>query len=167
MTTNIQLAGRVARYVQLRTVALRSANVMTDFDPEQLPAEIAVDLKYRAGLDFRPGDRDREPDSLGVLVEFQFTLRTGGEQQISDVLGLTASYLLVYSLARDAELDERCLRYFAEVNGPYNAWPYLRELVQSVTGRVGLGGLTIPVFHPNAADVPEDDLKDFAESESS
>src|SRR5690606_18674231 len=98
MTTNIQLAGRVARYVQLRTVALRSANVMTDFDPEQLPAEIAVDLKYRAGLDFRPGDRDREPDSLGVLVEFQFTLRTGGEQQISDVLGLTASYLLVYSL---------------------------------------------------------------------
>lgn len=164
MTTNIQLAGKVARYVQLRTVALRSANVVADFDPESMPEEIAVDLKYRAGLDFKPGDSGRALQSLGVLVEFQFTLRCEDEDQPIDVLALAASYLLIYSLAQDTQLDERCLKYFAEVNGPYNAWPYLRELIQSVTGRVGLGGLTIPVFHPNAIDVSEDDAKDCAES---
>jgi len=152
--------------VQLSSVVLRSANVTTDFDPESVPEPLTVDLKYRANLDSMPQVGEGETKRLGVLVDFQFGLHCGEDDGIVDVLSLTASYLLIYILFKDedVELDKRCFRHFAEVNGPYNAWPYLRELVQSVTGRVGLGGLTMPVFHPKAVDVTEDEEKGCAQN---
>lgn len=38
---------------------------------------------------------------------------------------------------------------FARTNGLYNAWPFLRELVQSTTMRMGIAPLMLPMFRIN------------------
>ncbi len=43
----------------------------------------------------------------------------------------------------EEEIDE-----FAQFNVPYTVWPYWRELVQSLTVRMGLPPLTLPLLKP-------------------
>lgn len=154
MATNIQLAGRVSRHAQLTTVVLRKADVDARFDVDDPPGELKVDLKYRAEHAGELADVLRERD-VKIVVDFKFSMGLDVDGEQTDALAIDASFLLKYEFGERAEFDEICLKHFAEVNGPYNAWPYWRELVQSVIGRVGLGSFTLPVFHPQPQEVPE------------
>lgn len=154
MATNLELAGKVAKCVDLYAVNLRYANVEAKCDPGSLPEEIDVDLQYRAS--FERINREGGFSELAVTVEFKFNVKSKiGDEAGDDVLLLDAGYLLNYWV-RDCEgIDEGCYKYFSDVNGPYNAWPYWRELVQSVTGRVGLPGFVVPVFRPESVAVTD------------
>lgn len=160
MTTNLQLAGRVARHVSLRSISLRSATIKTSFDPDTLPDEIELDQAYRANLESKEGGR------VVILVDFKFFARTPGEEGPVEIMSMDAAYALVYELRPDAEIEDHCFEYFAEVNGPYNAWPYWRELVQTATGRTGMAGVTVPVFHPRPREVSEEELGGKREPEA-
>jgi len=148
MATNLDLAGKVARNVDLRSVNLRYARVEASCEPEDIPEEASVDLQYRSSINKRKRRDDPAAVELAVTVDFKFHVQRQDEDAPSDVILLEAGYLLVYALNPEAELEEECFDQFAEVNGPYNAWPYWRELVQSVTGRLGLPGFVLPVFRP-------------------
>ncbi|MBD8872881.1 hypothetical protein [Rhodanobacter sp. DHB23] len=153
MTTNLELAGKVARNVELDAINLRYAKVESGCEPGDLPEELSVDVQYRTSINHR--HRKDEPSSpeLAVMVDFRFHVHGAGEEVPAEILSLEASYLLTYLLNPEATLEEDCFKHFAEVNGPYNAWPYWRELVQSVTGRVGLPGFVVPVFRPASVEV--------------
>ncbi len=153
MVTNLDLAGKVARNVELDAVNLRYARVEAGYEPGELPDEIDVDIQYRTSIKRRVRKDDPLVPELVVTVEFKFHVRDKSQDGPAQVLSLEASYLLTYSLHSGVDLDESCYKHFAEVNGPYNAWPYWRELVQSVTGRVGLPGFVVPVFRPEAVEV--------------
>lgn len=146
MATNLELAGKVARCVELDAINLRYANVEAKYEPGTLPEEVDVDVQYRTSLTRRT--REDSPTELVVLVEFKFDVKAKEVEEPQEVLSLSAGYLLSYVMTTEECLDEECFRHFSEVNGPYNAWPYWRELVQSVTGRVGLPGFVVPVFRP-------------------
>lgn len=142
MTTNIELAKQVADHVALQSVTLKSASIDTSLDPLALPGQVGMTQGYRSNFERIPtSDRDK----LIVTVDFKFNAKEGDDSP-SELVALSASFSLIYWLEPDVRIDDRCFRHFAEVNGPYNAWPYWRELVQSVTGRVGMAGVTIPVF---------------------
>ena len=167
MTTNFQLAKKIADHVQLLSVVLKSANVEAKFDPAEIPEQISLSQVYRAGL--IEADILSNFDKFSVVVEFKFfaTEEVGDavteEAEEGNVATLDAAFVLVYSLPSGLEVEKRCFKHFAEVNGPYNAWPYWRELVQSVTGRVGLAGVTIPVFHPRPVDVVDHEASESVE----
>jgi preprotein translocase subunit SecB len=56
-----------------------------------------------------------------------------------------ARYRLIYQFEGAPPATEDVDR-FARMNGVYNAWPYLRELIQSTTLRMGLSPLTLPLY---------------------
>jgi preprotein translocase subunit SecB len=165
MATNLELAGQVSRNVELDAVSLRYAKVEAGCEPGELPEEVAVDIQYRTSINRRHRKGDPSAPELAVTVEFKFHVQGKGEEAPDEILSLEASYLLTYSLNPAATIEESCFGHFAEVNGPYNAWPYWRELVQSVTGRVGLPGFVVPVFRPTAIKVLT--ASDTQDSESS
>ncbi|HEX2078408.1 MAG TPA: hypothetical protein VHG08_11885 [Longimicrobium sp.] len=145
MVTNLDRAGVVARNVQLESVAMRSASVHSAVDPLAQPPVLRVEQGYRAGYELP----ELHPDHLVVRVEFQLSAAPQeGTDGDADVVTLHAEFLLVYALPDAGAQPADALEHFAELNGPYNAWPYWRELVQTVTGRVGLSAIVVPVFRP-------------------
>ena len=155
MTTNIQLAKRIARHVQLDTVVLRRADLTADFDPYNLPADLALTQGYRCSYEANDHSQNGR---ISVVIDFKFSAKKVEEGEPGeDVVSLDASFLLVYSIDKSLELDPECLTHFASVNGPYNVWPYWREFVQTATGRVGLPGVTVPVFRPEVQQVDDKD----------
>lgn len=153
MTTNIELAKKVARHVTLHSVTLCRANIESHFDPLAVPSEVNMMQGHRCEYKNELID-DRK--RLSVIAEFKFGAKEVNDgQEIRDLMELDASFLLIYSIPSDLKIEDRCFQYFADVNGPYNAWPYWRELVQTATGRVGLAGVTVPVFRPQAMKVED------------
>jgi hypothetical protein len=113
-------------------------------DPlEDQPAGLELSQQYRGRYEL-PSERE---DHVYVYVDFKFAANDQG-QEFGDLFTLNATYLLVYKLLSASERPADALQYFAELNGTYNVWPYWRELVQTVAGRIGLGSVIVPVFHP-------------------
>jgi hypothetical protein len=148
----------VAKHVEIQVVTLRSSSVKANFDVLEVPASLGLRQGYRASCD---ESRFRTEGILTVVVGFVFHASDApdnedAEPSDSDALVVEAEYGIIYSIDRDVDLDPRCLQHFANVNGPYNAWPYWREHVQSVSGRVGLSSITVPLFRPPVHEVDED-----------
>lgn len=153
MTTNLDLAKIVAAHVQMMGVALRSASVTSSLDQLNPPPELAISQSHRASYQ----RTDDAPERLTVYLDFDF--RATNQQDIASPpseMELHATYVLIYSLPADQSFDSSALHQFAWLNGTYNAWPYWRELVQSVTGRVGLGAITVSVFRPKVEQMPDE-----------
>ncbi|MEW5931145.1 MAG: hypothetical protein AB1941_27080 [Gemmatimonadota bacterium] len=150
--TNISRAGLIARQVELELVTLHNANVTSSVDALDTPAELALRQEYRAWYE----RRQKNPEHLFVYVDFRFAASdAAGEEPSNGALDLSATYLLAYRLVNPDEQPEDALQFFAELNGVYNAWPYWRELVQTVSGRVGLSAIVVPVFRPPSKPVEE------------
>lgn len=69
------------------------------------------------------------------------------------VADIEAEFLVVYHTKATSVFPADALQHFAGLNGTYNAWPYWRELVQSLTARAGMSGVTVPVFKPSVRKV--------------
>jgi hypothetical protein len=155
VATNLELAGKVARFVQLKTITLASATLKSTIDPLEIPDEIALSNRYRADYERKETSAG---DSLYVDVDFGFEAAPGTDGEPNEpIVDLSATFRLVYVLGADASFEDEALEHFASMNGAYNAWPYWRELVQSVAGRVGLSGVVLPVFRPTVRDLEQEE----------
>ncbi|HEU0076950.1 MAG TPA: hypothetical protein VFQ76_04830 [Longimicrobiaceae bacterium] len=154
MATNMDRAALVARHVQLQTVNLRKALLNSALDPLDPPdfREIQVTQGHRGRYKLP----EKHPDFVYVYVDLRFTASHEDVERVqSELVDLTATYQLAYTLESAAEYPEDALQYFAELNGVYNIWPYWRELVQTVTGRVGLSAIVVPVYRPAVRELEE------------
>lgn len=145
MPTNLDRAALIAQQVQLHSISLHSAHVQADVDP----LGVTDDLVLRQGYRGRYEHFEAHPDHLYVYIDLHFEAIGGrNAEPAEEAVALDATYLLVYELTEAQQQPADALQHFAELNGTYNAWPYWRELVQTVTGRVGLGAIVVPVFRP-------------------
>jgi preprotein translocase subunit SecB len=80
-----------------------------------------------------------------VIVKFHFGASVG-EKAEEPALTIDASFVLTYEVDNFDGLTQEGFKQFANLNGVYNAWPYWREFVQNMIGRMALPPLTIPVF---------------------
>ena len=148
--TNLSLAAKVARVVELHWIRLRSASLQVDsFDVDQLPPELRFDISHRNSYRLRP-----DIGALDVVVEYRVDI-------LNDVSGASrealveAEYQLRYLTPKDFESQAHELKWFAELNGTLNSWPYWREMAQTVLARAGLGSLTLPLWRPTPIRVDE------------
>jgi len=86
-----------------------------------------------------------EKGSIDVGCDFSFTIRSTGEE-VSDT---RIKYLIHYKLSGEEIPAEQDLIAFSAVNGAYHAWPFVRELIFSLTARMGFQPFILPVlsFH--------------------
>ncbi len=151
-----KLIGAVAQHVQLVAVNCRdfSARRMLDLDTF---GKKDVRFKTNHSAD---GLRDLEASQIVVVAKFEFrcdALETGQEEAC--VAQMSATLSLRYDVAKE-ELDKitpEAVQAFARFNGMFNAYPYWRELLQSSMGRLGLPGVTAPVYRiPRPAPRPKE-----------
>ena len=142
MGPTVERASSVAKFVELENIALRGASLSTHLLGGAAPDALDVQSRYRA----RGELLGSEPARIHAILDFEFEGRSADQSADIPVIRLEATFELVYLLKPGAEYPEGAVSDFAHFNGAYNAWPYWRELVQSVSGRVGLAGIVIPVF---------------------
>ena len=141
---------------------LRAANLATSIHPLKTPSSLEIQSRYRAR------QQPIDAGTLVVTVELEFEGRataTDAEAEAPPAIRLEATFELAYNLKPEAEYPEGALDDFSRLNGAYNVWPYWRELVQSVTGRVGLAGIIIPVFRASDFELRFKGITDDTRSE--
>jgi hypothetical protein len=82
-----------------------------------------------------------------ISVIATFALRSPSDADPNKfIIDIGASFLLIYKVNDAKTFDAEALKQFADANGTFNAWPYWREFVQSITTRMGLAPLIVPVW---------------------
>jgi preprotein translocase subunit SecB len=83
-------------------------------------------------------------DTLGVTVLFTVGVGTVEDDPATDVLRVSGTFELNYRrILEGAEVTPEDAGVFARINGFYNAWPYIREIVGSFFTRMGYPPLTL------------------------
>ncbi len=146
----IQMAGEVARHVELEMVALRSwsANFVGEGVPsfsDQLEGQTEHNQKFCL---------DRTTKLLDVIVDFSTAAREP-EPKGAERFRVTCQLILRYSMQTIPDLNEEHFVQFAQLNAIMNAWPYFRELVQNSTSRMGLPPVVMPLFRVSRLDITE------------
>lgn len=141
--------------LELRKINLESLRCEKNKDFSRASVSIDVALDYEV-------DEAQQKD-LQIMVPFKFRVKafaneTNEEKDIDAIEALDTLFniemklLLIYYLDID-EVDTKevvqdysdVLEAFAERNVTINAWPYVRETVQSLTNKMGLPSLVIPL----------------------
>jgi hypothetical protein len=92
-----------------------------------------------------------DAETRQCTVTFDCSLRGSHEPIALDIPVQTlpffigATFRIVYALNVETLPPSELLTAFALRTGIYNVWPYWREFVQSMTTRMGLPALTIPL----------------------
>lgn len=139
---------RVVDYEALRPIA--AASNILDIAPAHFAAQssrpllgihshsLRHEVKLRGTASFDPASKE----FIVSAVEFVYKAMEGD----LEFCGVHGTMIVAYRLKPDLETSLETIQLFAEVNGTYHAWPYIRELVGSSVSRLGLGGVILPVW---------------------
>ncbi len=131
----LKLSAEISRAVQLREVRL----CRLSFSYAEPTGNCKISLATRGRL------LSRETQRLEFEVGFELKLLE--EESEREALQLEGAFALRYSCG-EPEPGDQALAAFAEINAPHNAWPYLRELIGSLSQRAGLmPPLMLPSLH--------------------
>jgi len=143
-------AASVARYVELAEVSLGALNA-------ELLAPMA-DVVSFAPLTPRIGSKssfvfEENEQRILVRISVKFSLIGPSKKSSRSPLLVVScdfhlSYLFRVEGAPTGEIRDELFAAFADINGTYNAWPYVRELVQNTVVRMGLPPFVLPVYKP-------------------
>jgi hypothetical protein len=146
-------AAQVGRVVQLENIRLLElASKLGNYVPNRA-ASFDIDVEPTHTL----------ADDLSILtVDCTFDLAVR-DAALPDAVFVTAkvAFEMVYRLVvapPPEELRENFFSAFAEINSVFNAWPYLREIVQTTTTRMNIPPVLVPIFRigvPLSANMPE------------
>lgn len=137
-----QLASAVAPHVMLKNIYVKSLSADMSGQRAEVAAEIAGG-KSVASVRWNSSHAFIE-ETLSLDVRLDFNVSFGEKPGIS----LLCSYIIEYGLDSPPPVDSRdaLLSAFAKVNGAYNVWPYLREIVQTTCSRMSVPSPVLPIF---------------------
>jgi hypothetical protein len=148
----LRRASEVARVVNLKSLRMSKIRSEVGLSPAQSePVSIELMLMHRSGVRRAEGatlssGQRIEPNFL-VVVDFK---SEGLVKDAPPAFVVECQFELIYTAEDVSGFDNQHLRAFADLNGVYNAWPFWREVVASVTSRMGLTGITLPLYRPAA-----------------
>ena len=141
----LDLAAPVSDRVQIRHVILAESVARHRALCAGPPAELSLNVNVRT--------ESKEKDQL-IQVFPRFTLiGRDSPDSAEEVLRVEAMFVVAYHVPSFEGIGKENIDAFGQMNGIYNVWPYWREFVQSITVRMGLPPLTVPVFRPLAGGV--------------
>lgn len=125
--------------LQFSKILLKDLLVKREYSDE---STTNVDVK----IDYTMEQFDRTGDQ--VIIPANFTVKAlDHDRQDIVIFEVSFVYELIYELDNEMDYkDNSLIDYFADNNAPMNAWPYARELVASMTTRMGLPTLNLPLL---------------------
>lgn len=144
-----ELAHAVRDRSELKDIRIYSISGKHNLQPMK-PVEFEVQIQIEARI--RP-KTEEEKCSLFVLMNFEIVAKAakGGTGEFEAKI----AYELVYSMTSLEGLGDGHYVPFAMRVAIYNAWPYLREKLHSMSLDMGLSPLKLPLYRP-AKDQPAD-----------
>jgi preprotein translocase subunit SecB len=132
----LALAQPISQKVQLKEVNLWSAVVSRGVETAAKAMPTLFDQRFGA-------EYSKKSDSeLEVMVTF---IWNGKHTDGSDAT-VEAQFSILYGVADlDSHGNDQLLA-FAKTNGAFNAWPYWREFVQSMSARIGMKPVFVPAM---------------------
>ena len=137
MAPAISVVRKVAETATLQLCSVIDLHASTTVAPEKTPG------KHRFSMKTNAFGRALDDKSAEILVSLQIGIQRQDSDKPWALLASTIRLVYGFSAPTPAQAD---LDAFAKVNGVYNAWPYLREIVQSTTMRMGIAPLMLPMF---------------------
>jgi hypothetical protein len=95
-----------------------------------------------------PSQLQHSFDATTVLNQEAGTLSVRASLMVSagEFVQIDADFLLDYSVDKPSPVSDEMATAFGKMNGIHNVWPYWREYVQSISVRVGLPPITLPLM---------------------
>jgi hypothetical protein len=129
---------RVADAASLTSVTVVALHAEIAVPPESVTGR-GHQFAYETRSEAKPiGEKTAE-----VLVTLDLPIKRKEEKEPWAALSATLRLIYEFKPSVPAEGD---LAQFAQINAVYNAWPYLRELMQAMTVRMGVPPLTLPLY---------------------
>jgi|GEM_PF-454200 len=91
-------------------------------------------------------------DSSTTRIIESFEVRIFQSKPAVDFVKITAKFRL--SFASLHPFTEEFFLIYRDYSLKLNSWPYFREFVQSITNRMNIPPLTLPLFKPDSFDPP-------------
>ncbi len=133
-------AGFVAKVVQVEDIHLVRSAAERNFETDSPPPVIKLGFDVRSTW-------NRESQRIQVNVNFSFRAFYDESDEVEPPpLFVHVGFVLSYELASDEGMDDQKVDAFGKMNGVYNAWPYIREFVQTTLTRMCLPALALPVL---------------------
>jgi hypothetical protein len=147
--TDYQLASAIARYVELRDVRLTDLNANLIVAKNEMLQQPELDVELGRSMSCSIA---YDTKALSVLAKLKADIHGpgDGDKRGKTLISIQCTYVLDYTFMVEggpegAELQSY-LDAFARVNGVFNVWPYFRELVQSVSARMAIPPIVVPVY---------------------
>ena len=133
-TVDFAAIGRVAKRAEL--TGIRLIEISAKCDPKGVGS-----LEPKVDLDCKPGVYSAS--GLEIICDYTFTV-SAGQAAIAEA---NIKYLLVYELSGSESPAEADIAEFARANGALHSWPFVREIIYSLTSRMGYPPYTLPTMH--------------------
>ena len=141
-TVDLAAVSRVARRVELTGVRL--AAILAKCDSKV----VGTSLEPEVNLDCKLGEHNES--AIEVVCDYTFIAHSGETQAIESAI----QYLLIYEISGAQSPSAEDMAEFARANGALHSWPFVRELLDGLTSRMGYPPYTLPVMHFNTSPPP-------------
>ena len=126
--------GRVSRFTDLENVRLTALTAKCD---PSTSGRIEAQLTHNCSV------TSRDSKFLEVEAIYHFIGRSGEVNSID----MEITYLLVYTLNASEALADSDVSEFASANGTLHSWPFVREVLNGMTSRMGFPPFNLGVMH--------------------
>ncbi len=129
---------KVTVKADLKEIYLLSCNVFRTADALSFE-QVAADINFSGNL------LNQDEDGFTAQVDLTITGHPKDDEDASIIM-IEAKYNIDYLLKDRTGLTDKDLNTFCEMKAVYNAWPYFREFVQNMTGRMDIPSLLLPLL---------------------
>lgn len=136
MSLSQEIYRDLVRGININAINVHSMNISTK--NSKLKESKSIDIDNKFGIDKYNIDGDK----LEVYINFNIkACEKNNEDKIGFVIDFT--YCIEYEKENLEQFDEEYIKFFTQRNVPVNIWPYARELISSLTTRMGYPTLII------------------------
>jgi hypothetical protein len=136
---DMKAVARVAQNASVKEIYLVATKA--NRDPLVIPPE-TLSLKYESNSKVLQSSEDTLPIRCNFAVAAY-----GKKKPDTAVMNIEASFCIYYIIKDLSDFKPEDIEHFSKINPIYNLWSFWREFVQSMTSRMGLPTLTIPLLH--------------------
>lgn len=125
-------------YIDLSKISLIDCAVKVKKENFPADQEIKLDIKEKIHWD------DKKIDEKEVILTHNYKLTCYKKNMSAFAFTISSTYEVVLTQENPLTIDFWTI--YAKLNLRVNTWPYFREFVQSMTQRMNVPSLTLPLF---------------------
>jgi preprotein translocase subunit SecB len=141
---------KVVKRVEFKDMFLTSSQVHRSLNALEYEFDkVRVDISFKGTL--------LEDQKKHFLAKVNFSMKATPEETDEDneIVSIESEYMLFYVVKDRKGLTKKDIKAFCSMNALFNAWPYWREYVHSMTNRMELPTFTMPLLKFRAPSTKE------------